>query len=71
MWNYVGIVRTVKRLERAKADMGYLMNRMTEFYRKAHIGPMLLGLRNGIQTALIVVEAAFQNRKSRGAHYIA
>lgn len=71
MWNYVGIVRTVKRLERAKADMGYLLNRMNEFYRKAHIGPLLLGLRNGIQTALVVVEAAFHNRISRGTHYIA
>ncbi|OPY74473.1 MAG: L-aspartate oxidase [Syntrophorhabdus sp. PtaU1.Bin050] len=71
MWNYVGIIRTVKRLERAKADVGYLINRTNEFYRKAHLSPLLLNLRNGIQTALIVVEAAFRNRKSRGAHYIA
>ncbi|OPX93390.1 MAG: L-aspartate oxidase [Syntrophorhabdus sp. PtaB.Bin006] len=71
MWNYVGIIRTFKRLDRAKADVGYLINRTNEFYRKAHLSPLLLNLRNGIQTALIVVEAAFRNRKSRGAHYIA
>ena len=69
--NYVGVMRIVKHLQRATVDMGYLMNRMTEFYRKAHMSPLLLGLRNGIQTAIVVVEAALTNRKSRGTHYIA
>jgi L-aspartate oxidase len=70
MWNYVGIIRTIKRLERGRADLSYLENRIDDFYRKAHLTPMVLNLRNGIQTALIVAEAAFSNRKSRGAHYI-
>jgi L-aspartate oxidase len=70
MWNYVGIIRTIKRLERGKADLSYLENRIDDFYRRAHLTPMVLNLRNGIQTALLVAEAAFSNRKSRGAHYI-
>jgi L-aspartate oxidase len=70
MWNYVGIIRTIKRLERGRADLRYLKNRIDDFYRKAHLTPMVLNLRNGIQTALIVAEAAFANRNSRGAHYI-
>jgi L-aspartate oxidase len=70
MWNYVGIVRTVKRLERATADLRYLVNRIDDFYRKARLSPMILDLRNGIETALLVAEAAFRNRKSKGTHYI-
>ena len=70
MWNYVGIIRTIKRLERGRADLRYLKNRIDDFYRKAHLHPMVLNLRSGIQTALIVAEAAFANRNSRGAHYI-
>ncbi|MGQ9618771.1 MAG: L-aspartate oxidase [Candidatus Aminicenantia bacterium] len=70
MWNYVGIIRTVKRLERGVADLRYLRNRIEEFYKKAHLTPGLISLRNGIQTALLVAESAFRNRKSRGAHFI-
>jgi L-aspartate oxidase len=70
MWNYVGIIRTVKRLERAMADLGYLKNRIDDFYRRAHLEPMVINLRNGIRTALMIAEAAFTNRSSRGAHFI-
>jgi len=70
MWNYCGIIRTIKRLERGRADLSYLRNRIDDFYRRAHLTPMVLDLRNGIQTALIVAEAAFSNRNSRGAHFI-
>jgi len=70
MWNYVGIIRTVKRLERAMADLGYLKNRIDDFYRRAHLEPMVINLRNGIRTALMIAEAAITNRSSRGAHFI-
>jgi L-aspartate oxidase len=70
MWNYVGIIRTVKRLERAQADLNYLRNRIDDFYRRAHLAPMVINLRNGIMTALIVAEFAFKNRVSRGAHFV-
>ncbi len=70
MWNYVGIIRTVKRLERANADLQYLTSRINDFYRKTHLSPMILGLRNGIRAACLVARAAFINRKSRGTHYV-
>jgi L-aspartate oxidase len=70
MWNYVGIIRTENRLDRATADLQYLSNRIYDFYRKSHLNPMILSLRNGVQTALMVAEAAFRNRESRGTHYI-
>jgi L-aspartate oxidase len=70
MWNYVGIIRTVKRLERAQADLDYLKNRIDDFYRRVHLVPMVINLRNGIRTARIVAESAFKNRVSRGAHFV-
>lgn len=70
MWNYVGIIRTEKRLQRASADLRLLKNRIEDFYKKSHLNPLLIHLRNGIQTALIVTESAFKNKKSRGTHYI-
>ncbi len=70
MWNYVGIIRTEKRLERATADLRYLSNRIDDFYRKSHLTPTIVSLRNGIQTAFLVAGAAFRNRKSRGTHFV-
>ena len=70
MWNYVGIVRTKERLERAVADLNYLNHRIEKFYRNAALSRNLLELRNGIQTSLIIAEAAKRNKKSRGCHYI-
>jgi L-aspartate oxidase len=70
MWNYVGIIRTVKRLERATADLQYLANRIDDFYRKVHLNGQIVSLRNGIETALLVARSAFTNRKSTGSHFI-
>jgi len=70
MWNYVGIVRTEERLERAVLDLNYLKHRIEKFYRNVCLSKDLLELRNGIQTALIVAEAAKQNRESKGCHCI-
>lgn len=70
MWNYVGIIRTRKRLERAVSDLLYLKLRIEEFYRDAKICDSLVGLRNGIGTALLIAEAAMNNKESRGCHYI-
>ena len=69
MWNYVGIVRTKERLERAVADLNYLNYRVEKFYRHAALSKNLLELRNGAQTALIIAEAARRNKKSKGCHY--
>jgi L-aspartate oxidase len=70
MWNYNGIIRTVKRMERAKADLEYLKHRIEKFYQASEIGNRIVSLRDSVQAALLIVEAALRNRVSRGAHFI-
>ncbi|MCX6567851.1 MAG: L-aspartate oxidase [Candidatus Aminicenantes bacterium] len=70
MWNYAGIIRTCKRLERAKSDLEYLSHRIEKFYREARLDPVLIGLRHGILVALMITRAALANPTSRGAHFI-
>lgn len=70
MWNYAGVIRTRKRLERAKADLDYLRHRIEQFYRAAPINPAIVGLRHGILVALMITQAALANPVSRGAHFI-
>ena len=70
MWNYNGIIRTVKRLERAKADLDYLHHRIIKFYQQTEIGNRIINLRDSVQAAMLIVDAALRNRVSRGAHYV-
>jgi L-aspartate oxidase len=70
MWNYAGIIRTKKRLERAKADLDYLRHRIEKFYKEAKMDEKIVGLKHGIQVALLITYAALGNPKSLGAHYI-
>jgi len=70
MWNYVGIIRTVNRLQRAVEDLRYLQHRINEFYKDVFICDGLIGLRNGVGTALAIAEFALKNRRSRGSHFI-
>ena len=70
MWNYAGIIRTRKRLERAKSDLEYLSHRIEKFYQAARLEPALIGLRHGILVALMITRAALINPTSRGAHFI-
>lgn len=70
LWNYVGIVRTTKRLERARADLNYLRHRVEKFYKEAKIDPLVVGLKHGIQVAWLIMYAALSNPESRGSHYI-
>jgi L-aspartate oxidase len=69
MWNYAGVLRRGKRLERAKADLEYLRHRVERFYREAVMDASLVGLRHGIETALLIVHAALANPVSAGAHF--
>ena len=69
MWNYSGIIRTQKRLDRAKSDLQYLHHRIIKFYQKNEITDSIINLRDSVQTALLVVQAALRNKVSRGAHY--
>jgi L-aspartate oxidase len=69
MWNYAGILRASKRLDRAVADLEYLQHRVEQFYRETKLADELVGLRNGLTTALTVARAARRNPVSRGCHY--
>jgi L-aspartate oxidase len=70
MWNYAGIIRTNKGLERAKADLNYYSHRIIKFYKEAKLNRSIIELRNAIITASIIVDQAIHNTKSLGCHYI-
>lgn len=69
MWNYVGLVRKTRLLNRAIQILRELQFEVETFYRRAELCDDIIGLRNGVQTALAVTHAAFRNRTSRGGHY--
>jgi L-aspartate oxidase len=70
MWNYAGIIRTSKRLDRARADLDYLRHRIMKFYKEARMDQKVVGLKHGIQVALLITYAALGNPVSRGSHYL-
>lgn len=63
MWNYVGLIRTPKRLERARNILSELQREVDLFYGRSRLSDDLLGLRHGIQTAQLVLYAARLNRE--------
>jgi len=69
MWNYVGLVRDHARLLRAFKMLTELKWEIESFYDRCRLTPELLGLRNGVQTALLVTQGALRNRHSIGCHY--
>jgi L-aspartate oxidase len=70
MWNYAGVVRSPKRLTRARRILLELREEIQSFYRGAALTRDLIELRNAIQTALLVVHAATLNPQSKGCHYV-
>lgn len=69
MWNYVGIVRTRERLERAQAEMVDLGKRLGKFYHESKLTQRIIELFQGNLVAQIISSAALRSTKSRGSHF--
>lgn len=69
MWNYVGLVRSSRRLGRARYLLRELELEIEDFYSNSVPTDTLIGLRNGITTARAILMAAVSNRRSEGCHY--
>lgn len=70
MWNYAGVVRSRRRLTRARRILLELREEVQSFYRGCRLSRELIELRNGIQTALLIVHAASLNPHSKGCHFV-
>ncbi len=69
MWNYVGLIRSKKRLKRAISDLKNLRNTIDEFYQNSLLDKNVIELKNGVQTGLIIATAAYSNPNSIGTHF--
>jgi len=70
MWNYVGLIRTQERLHRAQDILRNLQYDIEKYYQTSKLTPDIIGLRNGIQTAVAITSSALEDRVSKGCHYI-
>jgi L-aspartate oxidase len=69
MWNFVGIVRTTKRLERAKNRIDLLRQEVQDYYGTFRVTPDRIELRNLVEVADLIICSAVACHESRGLHY--
>src|SRR3546814_13105416 len=69
MWDYVGIVRTTKRLQRALHRVQTLASEIQEYYGNYRVGADLIELRNLVVCADLIIRSALERQESRGLHY--
>jgi L-aspartate oxidase len=70
MWNYVGIVRSIKRLRLAKRHMKAIFQEIEQHYRDYYVTRDMIELRNIALVALLIIQSALHRRESRGLHYL-
>lgn len=70
LWNYVGLVRSARRLERAEKIIASLRYEIESFYRESALSEELIGLRNGVLVATLLLYSALRNPRSIGTHFL-
>ncbi len=70
MWNYVGIVRSLRRLDLAKTRMEAIYKEIDQHYHDFHITPNMVELRNIALISLLIIQSAQARKESRGLHYL-